>query len=138
RKSAISGTALRRPGARAFAAGGAPVTGAIREREAARAARALAAARDRDGHGAILADLAGDIEGRSAGIANGAVGDADRIAIGAIAGAALGDDENAPVAVERRLAGRDRSRGRRGGGSRGLVDADHLVFPVIRISLLPV
>ena len=74
-------------------------------RHAAGAGGALAAARDRDGHGALVADLAGNREGGAARIADRAVLDLDRIAVGAVAGALFGDDQDAPVAVEARLGG---------------------------------
>ena len=97
---------------------------------------------NRDRHGAVRADLTDHVEGGLARIADRAVGDAHRIAVGAVAGALLGDDQDAPVAVEVRLAGRDRGREGRGGGSRqdreggegasgGLVEAGHCQSPVI-------
>src|ERR1043165_484698 len=94
---------LGRPGAGALARACGPGAAAVGRRHAPGAGGALAAARHRDGHGAIGADRAGNIERRGARVADRAVLDPDRIAIGAIAAAFLGDDEHAPLAVERRL-----------------------------------
>ncbi len=102
----ISGAALGGPGAGAFAGGRAPGAAAVGAGHAAGAGGALVAARNRDGHGALVADLAGDREGGRTRVTHGAVFDFHRIAIGAIAGALLGDDQNAPVAIEVGLRGR--------------------------------
>src|SRR5437660_12384037 len=52
--------AFSRPGARAVARAGSPHAGAILRGQLALAVSALAAARDLDGHGAVLADLSAD------------------------------------------------------------------------------
>src|ERR1043165_7614856 len=58
-----SGAAFGGPGAGAFARACDPMTGAVARRELARAAGALIAFRYCDGHCAVRADAAGDIEG---------------------------------------------------------------------------
>jgi len=60
---------------------------------------------NRHGHRTAGADIAGDIKRRLPGIPDRAVADAHRIPIGAIAGALLGHDQNAPVSIEALLAG---------------------------------
>src|SRR3954471_4843255 len=94
--------ALGGPGAGAIARCGGPGAGAVTVRHAARAGRALAAARDGDDDRALGIDLAGNREGGAARIADGPVLNLDRIAIGAIALALLGHDQDAPGAVKAR------------------------------------
>src|SRR3954467_7828049 len=65
---------------------------------------------DGDRDGAIAADLAGNVDRAIAGINERAVRDADRIPVGAVAGAALGNDHDAPKAVVTRSGG-SRRRG---------------------------
>src|ERR1044072_4082750 len=97
RKLRGSTAALGFPNPRAGTA--APGTRAACAAETAFADRAFVAGTDVDDHGAVLADLAGDVDGRGAGIAETAVGDAHGIAIGGIALAALGYDDDAPKPV---------------------------------------
>src|SRR5262249_55276519 len=99
--------ALGLPGAGALAA--LPGAGAVGAVQPARAGGALVAVADGHGQGAVVADAAGDSDGAVAGVDDGAAGNADRIAVGAVAGATLGHDHHAPEAVMAR------SRGRRGG-----------------------
>src|SRR4029453_9053878 len=103
-----------RTGAVAVAA---PRPSAVRARKATLADRALVAGADAHNHGAVLADLAGDVDGRGSRIAEIAVGDADRIAIRRIALTALGHDHHAPEAVIARLGLGARKRGKRGRAS---------------------
>src|SRR5262245_42631690 len=70
-----------RTGAVAVAA---PGSGAACSSQATLADRALVAGADVDDDGAVLAHLAGDVDGRRAAIDEAAVGDADRVAIGGI------------------------------------------------------
>src|SRR5690349_3134913 len=100
--------ALGRPGAGAGAA--APVAFAGRGAEAAGAGGVLVAVADLDRHRAVAADLAGDVERGVARVLQALALDRDRITIGAIAIALLGDDHHAPLAIE--IAGR--LHGRRG------------------------
>ena len=53
----------------------------------------------------LVADFAGNREGGAARVADRAVLDLDRVAIGAVAGALLGHDQDAPGAVEIGLGG---------------------------------
>src|ERR1044072_3862887 len=129
--------ASRRPGARAVGAGHAAGTG-----------RALVALGNRDGDRAVRADLAGHIEGGGARIADRAVLDLDRIAVGAVAGALFGDDQDTPAAVEalrrgdRGRTSRDDGRGqdrarREGGGGADRLGEGHRKLRSFRISLSP-
>ena len=94
------------------AAFGFPVAGACRgrgisppqaaagiARQLAIAARALAAGGDVDADMAAGVDMAGYLE-RGIVVADPAVADVERITIGAVAGAGVGDDQDAPAAVE--------------------------------------
>src|SRR4051812_23753182 len=81
--------ALRGPGAGAIARSGGPGPGAVTVRHAARAGRALAAARHGDDDAALGIDFAGNREGGAARVTDCAVLDLDRIAVGAIAFALL-------------------------------------------------
>src|SRR5262245_52854904 len=101
-----SAAALRFPGTGALAA--LPGAGARGAGELARAGRALAAGAYHDGDLAIAGNLAVDGGGARSLGDEGAILDADRIAIGAVAGALVGDDHNAPGAVK---AGCGASRG---------------------------
>ena len=94
------------------AAFGFPVTGACRgrgvslpqaaagiARQLAGAVGALAAGGDADTDAAARVDMAGNLE-RGVVVGHPAVADVERITIGAIAGAGVGDDQHAPAAVE--------------------------------------
>ena len=140
--SEILRAAFGGPDAGAFAGGRRPGARAVGARHTAGAGGAVAAAGHDDGHGAVLADLAGDVERGATRVADRAVLDLDRVAVGAVAGAFFGDDQDAPVSVEVTLAGSDRGREGRGCGSRqdresgegasgGLVEAGHCEVPVI-------
>src|SRR5262245_28883427 len=101
------------------AARGAPAAGAGAARAAALPAAAatvaaqpsgaggtLVAARHRHADRAVVGDAAGDVG--AAGAGDDAVADADRSPEGRVARAASGDDENAPVTIERcRIRGCD-------------------------------
>src|SRR5579871_2372651 len=115
RLAAGSAAALGFPGAGAAAAG--PRAGARVAGESAGAVGALVAVADQDLDGAIAADLAGDRDGARAIIEESALGDAHRIAVGAVAGSLFGDDHDAPEAVVvrgggRRVSGAKRARER--------------------------
>src|SRR5215831_4319355 len=88
------------PDARAGAvAVAAPGPGAARARKPTLADRALVAGAHGDDHGTVLGHLAADVDGRRPRIAEVAVGDADRIAVGRVALAGLGHDHDAPEPV---------------------------------------
>src|SRR5262245_19749530 len=121
--------ALSFPGTGALAA--LPGAGAAGAGEAARASRALAAGAHRDGDLAIGGNLAVDGGGARSLGDEGAILDADRVAIGAVAGALVGDDDDAPDAVE---AGRGAGRGREHGRDAQKTCAKHEI-PKILLNL---
>ena len=114
--------ALGFPMARTLVARRAATPGAfaVIARQPAGAGRALAAGPYRDADLAASVDQAVHVETRIV-VVNSAVGDAQRIAVAAVAAAGIGDDRNAPIAVELRdgsRRGRRRSHwSRRTGGS---------------------
>src|SRR5262249_20754617 len=95
----------------------APGPGAARAVKPTLAGRALIAGADGDDHGAVLGDLAADVDGRRPGIAEVAVADADRIAVGRIALAGLGHDHDAPEPVVARPGFGRLERGQPGHGN---------------------
>src|SRR5439155_18774890 len=100
------------PHARTGAVGAAaPGASAACSSEATLADRALVAGADVDDYRAVLADLAGDVDGRRAGIDEAAIGDADRVAIRGIALPRLGHDHHAPEPVITRTGLGPRQRG---------------------------
>src|SRR5262249_1324787 len=72
---------------------------AARARKPTLAGRGLVAGADVHDHGAVLGDLAADVDGRRSPVAEVAVHDAHRIAIGRIALAGFGHDHDAPEPV---------------------------------------
>src|SRR5215475_15741710 len=94
----------------------APGAGTGLAKQPAGAAGALAASAHRHPHGAVGANLAGHVEVALSGIGHAAVGDANRVAVGAVARTLVGDDQNAPGPIEVSLAGNSGS-GREGGGN---------------------
>src|SRR5262245_15396677 len=62
--------------------------------------------------------MAGDVEVRLARVGDPAVADADRVAVGAIARTAVGDDQHTPGPVEGGLGTRGRGRSSNGGNGR--------------------
>src|SRR5262245_62672256 len=82
------------PDARARAVGvAAPGSGAARARKPTLAGCGLVAGADGDDHGAVLGDLAADVDGRRYRVAEVAGGDAGRMAISRIALAGLGHED---------------------------------------------
>src|SRR5262249_4470338 len=77
----------------------APGSRATRTRKPTLAGRGLVAGADGHDYGAVLGDLAADVDGRRSPVAEVAVADAHRIAIGRIALAGLGHDHDAPEPV---------------------------------------
>src|SRR5262249_28808771 len=93
-----------------------PGTRAARARKPTLAGRGLVAGADGHDHGAVLGDLAADVDGRRSPVAEVAVADAHRIAIGRIALAGLGHDHDAPEPVVARPGFGRLERGQRGHG----------------------
>src|SRR5437867_3955319 len=94
-----SAAAFGLPDAGAGAVAAAPGAAAGLAAEPAGAGRGVVAGAHVDDDGAVLAHAAGDVDRGVAGIAHVPVPDADRIAVGGIADALLGDDHHAPDAV---------------------------------------
>src|SRR4029079_986302 len=88
----------------------APGAGAVVAVQPAGARGPLVAVADTDVHGAVVAHPAIDGDRRVAGIQEGAAGNPDRIAIGAVAGAVFGYDHDAPQPVIVRGRGRGRRK----------------------------
>src|SRR5258707_15517540 len=114
RELKCSAATLGFPNARTGVRVAAPGPGAACRRKATLANRALVAGADVDDDGAVLGDLAGDVNGRGAAIDEAAVGDADRVAIRGIALARLGHNHHAPEPVIARTGLGARQRGRAG------------------------
>src|SRR6516165_9086304 len=105
------------PDARAGAVGvAAPGPGAARARKPTLAGCGLVAGADGHDHGAVLGHLAADVDRRRPRVAEVAVRDADRIAIGRIALAGLGHDHDAPEPVVARPGFGSLEPGKRGHG----------------------
>src|SRR5262245_55794960 len=105
----FSGPLLGLPGtgAGSGSALAAPGSGAARAAELAGAVGVLVALADADLHRAARCHSAGQVDRGFADIADLAVADPDAIAVGAVAGALLGDDGDLPGAVMGRGQGRN-------------------------------
>src|SRR5262249_10254619 len=93
--AALAGRRLAPPGSAAAIAG-----------EAAGPVGALLAVLDGGGHAAVAIDAAGELDARRTVIIDVAMVDLEGVAVGAVALARLGDDQNAPCSVESRLCAR--------------------------------
>src|ERR1700716_178578 len=113
-RSALA-AALGLPDARAGAVAAAPGAAAGLAGKAAGAGGGLVAGGDIHDDRTVLRDAAGNGDGGIAGVDDGSFGDADRVAIGRIADALVGDDHHAPDAV---VVGHRLRRAKRRKGSR--------------------
>src|SRR5262245_32605621 len=95
----------------------APGAGTGLAEQPAGAAGALAATAHRHPHGAVGANLAGHVEVALPGIGHAAVGDANRVAVGAVARTLVGNNQNAPGPIEVSSAGSGSGSRRNWGGN---------------------
>src|SRR5262245_17584851 len=95
----------------------APGAGTGLAKQPAGAAGALAASAHRHPHGAVGANLAGHVEVALSGIGHAAVGDANRVAVGAVARTLVGNNQNAPGPIEVSSAGSGSGSHRHWGGN---------------------